>query len=54
LFAKEGLLDELKKALSELMPAAELDDHLESEGAQGARHRHKGSSRKTVLAARRT
>ena len=33
LFAKDGLLDELKKALSERMLSAELDDHLESEGA---------------------
>ena len=28
LFAKDGLLDELKKALSERMLTAELDDHL--------------------------
>ena len=27
LFAKDGLLDELKKALSERMLSAELDDH---------------------------
>jgi len=44
LFAKDGLLDELKKALS-----AELDDHLESEGAEGATNRRNGSSRKTML-----
>ena len=49
LFAKDGLLDELKKALSERMLAAELDDHLESEGAEGAINRRNGSSRKTVL-----
>lgn len=30
LFAKDGLLDELKKALSERMLSAELDDHLET------------------------
>jgi putative transposase len=36
LFAKDGLLDELKKALSERMLLAELDDHVESEGAGGA------------------
>ena len=33
LFAKDGLLEELKKTLSERMLSAELDDHLESEGA---------------------
>ncbi|KUO57337.1 MAG: hypothetical protein APF78_00570 [Sphingomonadales bacterium BRH_c3] len=27
-FARDGLIDELKKALSERMLAAELDDHL--------------------------
>ena len=31
LFAKDGLIDELKKALSGRMLSAELDDHLESE-----------------------
>jgi putative transposase len=30
LFAKDGLLDELKKALSERMLTAELEDHLGS------------------------
>ncbi len=49
LFAKEGLLDELKKALSERMLAAELDDHLEAENAEGAINRRNGSSRKTML-----
>ena len=49
LFAKDGLLDELKKALSEHMLSAELDDHLESEGAGGAINRRNGSSRKTML-----
>ena len=49
LFAKDGLLDELKKALSERMLTAELDDHLESEGAEGAVNRRNGSSRKTML-----
>jgi putative transposase len=49
LFAKDGLLDELKKALSERMLSAELDDHLESEGAEGALNRRNGSSRKTML-----
>ena len=49
LFAKNGLLDELKKALSERMLSAELDDHLESESAEGAINRRNGSSRKTML-----
>ena len=49
LFAKDGLLDELKKALSERMLSAELDDHLESESADGVGNRRNGSSRKTML-----
>jgi len=49
LFAKDGLLDELKKALSERMLSAELDEHLASEGAEGAINRRNGSSRKTML-----
>ena len=48
-FARDGLLDELKKALSERMLSAELDDHLESEGAEGVTNRRNGSSRKTML-----
>jgi len=49
LFAKDGLLDELKKALSERMLSAELDDHLENEGNEGTGNRRNGSSRKTML-----
>ncbi|HEX8312803.1 MAG TPA: IS256 family transposase [Chthoniobacteraceae bacterium] len=49
LFAKDGLLDELKKALSERMLSAELDDHLENQSAEGAVNRRNGSSKKTVL-----
>ena len=49
LFSKDGLIDELKKALSERILSAELDDHLETESAQGAVNRRNGSSRKTVL-----
>lgn len=49
LFAKDGLLDELRKALSERMLTAELDDQLESESAEGAINRRNGSSRKTML-----
>src|SRR3546814_15948166 len=49
LFAKDGLIDELKKALSERMLAAELDDHLDSEAEVGAGNRRNGTSRKTML-----
>ncbi len=45
LFAKDELLDELKKARSERMLSAELDDHLENGGAAGAIKRRNGSSR---------
>ena len=49
LFAKDGLINELKKALSERMLAAELDDHLESEAATEVGNRRNGSSKKTML-----
>jgi putative transposase len=49
LFSKGGLIDELKKALSERILSAELDDHLETESTEGAVNRRNGSSRKTVL-----
>src|SRR3546814_11639377 len=49
LFAKDGLIDELKKALSERMLAAELDDHFESEAESGGRNRRNGTSQKTML-----
>ena len=49
LFSKDGLIDELKKALSERILLAELDDHLETETAEGAVNRRNGSSKKTVL-----
>lgn len=48
-FSKDGLFDELRKALSERILNAELDDHLETEGAQGKANRRNGSSPKTVL-----
>ena len=52
-FAQDGLLDELKKALAERILDAELDRHLAAErsGAAGegpGNHRN-GTSRKTVL-----
>ncbi len=49
LFAKDGLIDELKKALSERMLGAELDDHLESGTDVGTGNRRNGTSPKTML-----
>ncbi|MER9984378.1 transposase, partial [Mesorhizobium sp. M0103] len=49
LFAKDGLLDDLKKALSERILNAELDDHLDEEQATGLANRRNGHSKKTVL-----
>ena len=48
-FAKDGLLDDLKKALSERILNAELDEHLEGERSEGAANRRNGHSKKTVL-----
>lgn len=48
LFAKDGLLDDLKKALSERILNAELDEHLAEDGADIANRRN-GHSKKTVL-----
>jgi putative transposase len=49
LFAKDGLLDELKKALSERILNAELDEHLDDDQAGERINRRNGSSPKTVL-----
>lgn len=54
LFEKDGLLDELKKALAERMLNAELDHHLEAEAGQETepgkpRNHRNGYSGKTVL-----
>lgn len=52
-FTKDGLLDELKKALAERILDAELDHHLSSEkaaGGEGGTNNHRnGYTRKTVL-----
>ncbi len=48
-FAKDGLLDDLKKALSERILNAELDEHLEDERADGNANRRNGHSQKSVL-----
>jgi putative transposase len=48
-FAKDGLLDDLKKALSERILSAELDEHLEGETSEGIANRRNGHSKKTVV-----
>jgi putative transposase len=48
-FARDGLLDDLKKALSERILDAELDEHLDGERAEGRANRRNGHSRKSVL-----
>jgi putative transposase len=48
-FAKGGLLDDLKKALSERILNAELDEHLGDEDAGGTANCRNGYSKKTVL-----
>ena len=49
LFAKDGLLDDLKKALAERILNAELDEHLDDEHSECGSNRRNGSSKKTVL-----
>ena len=44
-FAKDGVLDELKKALSERILNAELDEHLEEQRGEGNANRGNGSRR---------
>ena len=48
-FSRDGLLDDLKKALSERILNTELDEHLVDEGAAGNANRRNGHSRKSVL-----
>jgi putative transposase len=48
-FAKNGLLDDLKKALSERILSAELDEHLQDETSEGIANRRNGHSKKTVV-----
>jgi putative transposase len=48
-FAKDGLLDDLKKALSERILNAELDEHLDGERVEGSANRRNGHSKKSVL-----
>ena len=48
-FSKDGLFDELKKALAERVLNAELDDHLIGEEAAGNANHRNDYSKKTVL-----
>lgn len=48
-FSKDGLFDELKKALAERVLNAELDDHLDSETSAGKGNHRNGYSKKSVL-----
>ena len=45
-FSKDGLFDELKKALAERVLNAEFDDHLDNEAAEGSRNRRNGLQRR--------
>jgi putative transposase len=48
-FGKDGLLDELKKALAERVLNAELDHHLANETDEGRKNHRNGYSTKSVL-----
>lgn len=48
-FGKDGLVDELKKALSERILNAEIDDHLADESAAAGSNHRNGYSSKSVL-----
>src|SRR5271156_2094373 len=48
-FNKDGLFDELKKALAERVLNAEIDDHLGGEAAEGRRNHRNGYSSKKVI-----
>lgn len=49
-FSRDGLLDDLKKALSGRILNAELDEHLDDERqADGPSNRRNGVSKKSVL-----
>lgn len=48
-FNKDGLVDELKKALSERILNTELDEHLNAEDLEGKGNHRNGYSKKSVL-----
>jgi putative transposase len=52
-FAKDGLLDALKKALAERVLNAELDHHLAEERAQAGSYQRSHATIVTATAARR-
>ena len=49
LFNKDGLVDELKKALSERILNTELDEHLDDDSVEGKSNHRNGYSKKSVL-----
>ena len=49
MFNKDGLVDELKKALSERILNTELDEHLDADGVEGKPNHRNGYSKKSVL-----
>src|ERR1700757_2961266 len=48
-FNKDGLVDELKKALSERILNAEIDEHLDGDGGEAKGIHRNGYSKKSVL-----
>ena len=48
-FAKDGLFDDLKKALSKRILNVELDEHLDGARLEGSTNRRDGHSKKSVL-----
>jgi putative transposase len=48
-FNKDGLFDELKKALAERVLNAEIDDHLDGETAEWRKNHRNGYSSKRVI-----
>src|SRR3954447_11713984 len=49
LFNKDGLVDELKKALSERILNTEIDEHLDDDSGNGKSNHRNGYSKKSVL-----
>jgi putative transposase len=49
IFSKDGLFDELKKALAERVLNAEIDDHLDGEAVEGRKNQRNGYSSKRVI-----
>ena len=48
-FNKDGLVDELKRALSERILNTELDEHLDSDGAEGKSNHRNGDFARRAL-----